>query len=189
MYYFGGRYYDPDAGRWLTPDPIGMADGLNKYLYVHNDPVNFVDPEGYCGENLLSGIHSAQFANGALQYGSWYLLYADPLLGGPAMLATSGIGAGLAGAEYFLTGNSGKLTEAVTDMLSAYGGGTALTSLAGLPSAEFNWFSMEYNLSRIPTRTAEASISFDAIGGSIGSTMANVGSTYKNAKDYFTGGR
>ncbi len=189
MYYFGGRYYDPDAGRWLTPDPIGMADGLNKYLYVHNDPVNLVDPEGYCGENLLSGIHSAQFANGALQYGSWYLLYADPLLGGPAMLATSGIGAVLAGAEYLLTKDEGKLIEAGIDIGSSLYGGKFFTNYVGLPSVEFNWASMEYNLSKLPTRTAEASISLDAVGGSAGSTMANIGSTYTNAKDYFTGGR
>jgi len=68
MYYFGGRYYDPDAGRWLTPDPIGMADGLNKYLYVHNDPVNLVDPEGLCGEKLAEFLDGF---NNSVTLGLW----------------------------------------------------------------------------------------------------------------------
>nr|MCH9703745.1 RHS repeat-associated core domain-containing protein [Chlamydiota bacterium] len=31
LVYFGKRYYSPDQGRWLTPDPLGFADGLNLY--------------------------------------------------------------------------------------------------------------------------------------------------------------
>ncbi|MBW2103412.1 MAG: RHS repeat-associated core domain-containing protein, partial [Deltaproteobacteria bacterium] len=40
------RYYDPQTGRYLTPDPIGLAGGMNLYAYVGNDPVNGVDPIG-----------------------------------------------------------------------------------------------------------------------------------------------
>ena len=40
------RYYDPKIGRYLTPDPIGLAGGINPYVYVENDPVNLVDPLG-----------------------------------------------------------------------------------------------------------------------------------------------
>jgi RHS repeat-associated protein len=46
LYYFGERYYDPEVGRWLTPDPLGFVDGLNLYTYVNNNPVNMVDPYG-----------------------------------------------------------------------------------------------------------------------------------------------
>jgi RHS repeat-associated protein len=52
LVYFGARYYDPQAGRWLTPDPAGMADGPNVYLYVNNNPVNLVDPWGLMGERI-----------------------------------------------------------------------------------------------------------------------------------------
>ena len=40
------RYYEPKTGRYLTPDPIGLAGGINPYVYVENDPVNLVDPAG-----------------------------------------------------------------------------------------------------------------------------------------------
>jgi RHS repeat-associated protein len=50
--YFGGRYYDPEVGRWATPDPLGFVDGVNPYLYVNDNPVNLVDPYGLCGQNI-----------------------------------------------------------------------------------------------------------------------------------------
>ncbi|OGX10542.1 MAG: hypothetical protein A2Y05_01365 [Omnitrophica WOR_2 bacterium GWA2_53_43] len=46
LYYFGARYYDPEISRWLTADPLKFVDGFNMYTYVHNNPVNFVDPLG-----------------------------------------------------------------------------------------------------------------------------------------------
>jgi RHS repeat-associated protein len=46
LYYYGARYYDPQAGRWLTQDPLGMVDGPNTYAFIGNNPVNFVDPWG-----------------------------------------------------------------------------------------------------------------------------------------------
>jgi hypothetical protein len=46
-----GRLYDPDAGRFLTADPIVQApfwsQGLNRYAYVFNSPLNYVDPSGF----------------------------------------------------------------------------------------------------------------------------------------------
>jgi RHS repeat-associated protein len=46
LYYNGMRFYDPQTGRYMTPDPLGFVDGLNDYLFCANDPVNFVDPAG-----------------------------------------------------------------------------------------------------------------------------------------------
>jgi RHS repeat-associated protein len=37
--YFGKRYYSPELGRWITPDPLGFTDGPNLYAYVHNSPL------------------------------------------------------------------------------------------------------------------------------------------------------
>ena len=46
LYYYRARHYDPTLGRFLQPDPIGYADGLNMYEYVGSDPVSFTDPLG-----------------------------------------------------------------------------------------------------------------------------------------------
>jgi RHS repeat-associated protein len=55
LVYFGGRYYSPEMGRWITPDPAFFENpGLaakrplenNLYSYVASNPVNLVDPNG-----------------------------------------------------------------------------------------------------------------------------------------------
>ncbi|UKZ54352.1 hypothetical protein TrVGV298_008160 [Trichoderma virens] len=46
LYACGARYYAPWLGRWTSADPIGVADGLNLFAYVRNDPINFDDPGG-----------------------------------------------------------------------------------------------------------------------------------------------
>ena len=47
LYNFRARWYDPAAGRWLSKDPIGLEGGLNLYEAFGNNPVNYIDPEGY----------------------------------------------------------------------------------------------------------------------------------------------
>ena len=37
------RIYRPNYARFTTPDPIGLAGGLNDLIYCENDPVNCVD--------------------------------------------------------------------------------------------------------------------------------------------------
>ncbi len=49
LYYYRARYYLPEVGRFLTPDPIGLAGGTNPYAYVGSNPVNFRDPFGLFG--------------------------------------------------------------------------------------------------------------------------------------------
>lgn len=46
LYYYGYRYYQPWAGRWLSADPAGPGDGLNLFCMVGNNPVSFQDPDG-----------------------------------------------------------------------------------------------------------------------------------------------
>ena len=40
------RWYDPQQGRFLTEDPIGIRGGLNLYSYASNNPISFSDPFG-----------------------------------------------------------------------------------------------------------------------------------------------
>jgi len=45
LHYNRFRYYDPDIGRFVSIDPIGLAGGANSYGYAPN-PVGWVDPSG-----------------------------------------------------------------------------------------------------------------------------------------------
>ena len=45
LHYNRFRYYDPECGRFINQDPIGLLGGNNNYLYVPN-PVEWVDPWG-----------------------------------------------------------------------------------------------------------------------------------------------
>ncbi len=51
LHYNWHRYYDPELGRYITADPIGLTGGMNLYAYVQNDPINWIDPEG-----LMTGV-------------------------------------------------------------------------------------------------------------------------------------
>ncbi|WP_368899178.1 RHS repeat domain-containing protein [Morganella morganii] len=46
LYDYGFRYYAPWLCRWISPDPLGIADGMNAYCMVHNNPVTYRDSAG-----------------------------------------------------------------------------------------------------------------------------------------------
>ena len=46
LYYYRARYYGPKIGRFISEDPSGLADGVNRYAYVRGNPVRWVDPSG-----------------------------------------------------------------------------------------------------------------------------------------------
>jgi len=47
------RGYDPNLGRWISRDPIGLAGGVNVYGYVNNNPLRWRDPNGLTPESVL----------------------------------------------------------------------------------------------------------------------------------------
>jgi RHS repeat-associated protein len=46
LYYVRNRWYDPESGRFMNEDPIGLDGGNNLYTFGGNDPINTVDPSG-----------------------------------------------------------------------------------------------------------------------------------------------
>ena len=51
---FRMRWYDPETGRWISKDPIGLSGGLNLYAFCGNDPLNRIDPFGRDGNDSAS---------------------------------------------------------------------------------------------------------------------------------------
>jgi RHS repeat-associated protein len=65
LHYLTNRYYDANAGRFLTRDPAGYDGGINLYGYVGNNPANGADPLGlswqddvnqYCKQSWQVGL-------------------------------------------------------------------------------------------------------------------------------------
>ncbi len=67
LYYFRARWYNPETGRWLSKDPIGISGGLNLYEFCGSNPVNSIDPLGLRGEVDLNVMDNwADFIRGFL---------------------------------------------------------------------------------------------------------------------------
>ncbi|MEO0852031.1 MAG: RHS repeat-associated core domain-containing protein, partial [Cyanobacteria bacterium J06648_11] len=56
FYYSRARYYVPELGRFLQPDPIVYGDNMNVYAYVGNDPNTFIDPFGTKAKNYKVAV-------------------------------------------------------------------------------------------------------------------------------------
>ncbi len=103
---FGARDYDASIGRWTAKDLIGFA-GLqaNVYVYVGNDPVNFVDPTGKWGFTLGVGAGAGlTYLGGGVNYSVGIFIGSDGfgVYGGANYSPGLGgyIGAGLEGGVY-----------------------------------------------------------------------------------------
>jgi len=56
--YMKSRYYDASLCRFISADTMGVRlinpQTMNRYSYVVNDPVNFIDPDGHEGESVFT---------------------------------------------------------------------------------------------------------------------------------------
>jgi RHS repeat-associated protein len=53
VYWKGSRYYDPQGGYFLSHDPVYDDSNPSGYTYAGGDPINFTDPDGEFGANVL----------------------------------------------------------------------------------------------------------------------------------------
>jgi RHS repeat-associated protein len=64
LYYYGARYYDPQVGRFVSPDTIiphrQGSQAWDRYAYVNNNPIKYTDPTGhFCDDVGINTICSA----------------------------------------------------------------------------------------------------------------------------------
>jgi RHS repeat-associated protein len=60
LMFFGLRYYNHSLGRWLTPDPAGFTDSMNRYAFALNNPFMFSDLFGLLAEFNTDNIGASQ---------------------------------------------------------------------------------------------------------------------------------
>jgi RHS repeat-associated protein len=53
LHYNRYRYYDPETGHYISPDPIGTSGGTNLYGYGPN-PIGWFDPLGWQGHQAIA---------------------------------------------------------------------------------------------------------------------------------------
>src|SRR5262249_4448478 len=52
LYYHEARYYACWLGRWTSCDPAGLAEGVNRFTYVRDNPVRHIDSTGLGDEDV-----------------------------------------------------------------------------------------------------------------------------------------
>lgn len=122
LYYLNSRYYDPELGRFISPDTMeylspNNINGLNLYCYCNNNPINKYDSTGHFGIWAIIGI-----------------VWAAILLGGGAQLASNAL-AGETGSDLWrgVAGSAlGSGVNALALILAPFTGGASLAFAAGL---------------------------------------------------------
>ncbi|RKH09905.1 hypothetical protein D7V97_15245 [Corallococcus sp. CA053C] len=74
-----GRIYDPQLGRFLSPDPYLPAprtsQALNRYSYVLNNPLRYTDPSGFLPVEMPVIVYDSWYGGYALAGGGGVWLY------------------------------------------------------------------------------------------------------------------
>jgi RHS repeat-associated protein len=70
--YMRSRWYDPNIGRFVREDPLGLAGGINPYTFAENDPTNGSDPSGMDAYISCETIAHASVVDGVPDGGYYY---------------------------------------------------------------------------------------------------------------------
>ncbi|KAB8333634.1 hypothetical protein SD80_012640 [Scytonema tolypothrichoides VB-61278] len=113
LYHYKARAYNPRIGRFLQTDPI--AEGLNLYAYVNNDPLNATDPSGMAADYVVGKADEA-----------WDIT-ADWIARNPDIVAL-GVGAGIDFAAGGPTGEGALIATLIRDRVGKIARNKAVVS-------------------------------------------------------------
>ncbi|MGN0029212.1 MAG: RHS repeat domain-containing protein [Marinilabiliaceae bacterium] len=138
-----GRFYDPQLGRFLSPDPyvqdLSNPQNLNRYSYCLNNPLKYTDPTGEFfhiiigaaiggAVNLISGLVSHKVDN----VGKGFAYFGIGALAGAASAAVGGgLSSAMAGTG-FSAGFTG--SAAAASATSCFASGAAIGGACGAVS-------------------------------------------------------
>ena len=177
LYYLKTRYYDPEAGRFITIDGIEYLDpetinGLNLYAYCGNNPVMYTDPNGTAKwwEWLLLGIAALAAV---------VLVVAGTVLSGGTMAVLGGALAGV-GSGFLLGAGGSIVTQGIAsnwknidpmNALVSGGIGAAVGAITGAAGAYFGQLGAQtgtqfgYYLSQTTIANLKVGKAFEYLGG------------------------
>lgn len=73
LIYFGKRYYMPGVARWISKDPLGTPESINRYAYSLNQPMTRIDPFGlFSFGDLWNSV--SEFLGNAYHYANLTLM-------------------------------------------------------------------------------------------------------------------
>jgi RHS repeat-associated protein len=130
LYYLRARYYDPNIGRFIGPDPfpafVDAPRSMEKYLYVFDNPLRLVDPSG-----LSAAQPSGQIGTASL-IGSLISQLTNPLFAYQAVgPATTGLlqGVGVYAGLPSLVAAGASATPVVTAAATGFTAGRVIGSI------------------------------------------------------------
>lgn len=118
LLYMRARYYNPYLCRFLNPDPVGFAGGLNFYAYADGNPISLIDPFGLSAWDTSMGVVRA--IGGGLEAAAGYglatagaglsvtgvgAIVGVPLAGAGIFIGAHGLDTAQAGARQAISGN------------------------------------------------------------------------------------
>jgi RHS repeat-associated protein len=187
FYCLGARYYDPVAGHFLSPDPLGHSASMDLYSMCSGDPLNKFDPTGCFGKGAMGGLSDQGVPGNA---NSAYM--AGYFLGGIDQGFAQGFGEGAAiDANFATAGQIDSLNSYANslqgDVYTASrwlgGGGLGLLGLTGVAAAlpvvsEYAAYGLTYAGSALLEGLGAASEYGGAVwgGGLASATAIGVGS-------------
>ena len=140
LYDFNARMYDPQLGRFITPDWIiqdpGDPQSLNRYAYARNNPIRYIDPTGNFFIELFVAVVVAAAIGAVVNVGiqaamgninSWSDLGSAALTGAVAGAATAVGGAAL-GATLGAMGLAGSVIATTVGEMAVVAGSAYLSN-------------------------------------------------------------